>query len=237
MTSGPGYDKASGFKAAKFDDRIPRCLRIIRRLAPPRMLDVGCGDGFFMDLATRAGAGRLHMAGIELNARAAEMARAKGFDTRAGNVESAMPFPDGSFDLVFAGEIIEHVTDPDAMLREIHRVLSPSGNLLLTTPNLLAWFNRALVLAGVTPLFVEHSYRATYGPAYSLLHRVGKPVGHLRIFNWTPLRRVLEDNGFRIRLRWASACLPVPVVHQVDRLVARVYPRLGANFVVLAQRF
>ena len=231
-----GYDKSSGFKAEKFDDRIPRCLTVIRRLAAARMLDVGCGDGFFMQLARESGSGFERMAGLELNADAAAKARRRGFECDVWNVESPFSFGDSCFDLVFAGEVIEHLADPDVMLDQIHRVLAPGGHLLLTTPNLLAWFNRILVFMGITPVFVEHSYRATYGPAFSLFHRVGHPVGHLRIFTWTPLKRLLEDHGFRIRLRWGGAYLPVPIVHQLDRGIARIHPRLAATFIVLAQR-
>jgi SAM-dependent methyltransferase len=189
-----------------------------------------------MELALQAGAGHQRIAGIELSADAIAKARQKGFECQVSSAESRLPFEDSSFDCVFAGEIIEHLVDPDAMLDEAHRVLSPGGYLLLTTPNLVAWFNRMLVVAGVTPMYVEHSYRATYGPAYSILGRVGKPVGHLRIFTWTPLKRLLEDSGFRIRLRQGSAGLPIPIVHKIDQLVSHIYPRLAANFIVLAQR-
>jgi SAM-dependent methyltransferase len=233
---GTGYDKAGGYKAQKYDDRVPRCLAIIKNLAPARMLDVGCGDGFFMDLARTAGAGGQRMSGLELSSASVATARRRGFECEVGSAESAFPFGDSSFDLVFAGEVIEHLVDPEVMLAEVHRVLSPGGHLLLTTPNLLAWFNRFLVVAGITPVFVEHSYRATYGPAYSIFRRIGKPVGHLRIFTWTPLKHLLEDQGFRIRRRRGSAYLPLPIIHQLDQLVARIYPRLASNFIVLADR-
>lgn len=230
------YDKAAGYKADRNDDRIPRCLRMVAELSPPRLLDVGCGDGFFMALAASKGAGQDRMAGLELNAQAAEAARARGFECERWNAEEPFPFADASFDMVFAGEIIEHLVDPETMLAEARRVLAPGGYLLLTTPNLVAWFNRVLVLIGVTPMFVEHTYRVTYGPAYSLLKRTGHPVGHLRIFTWTPLRQVLKDNGFAIVSCVGSAGLPAPLVHQVDRLISHLRPRLAANFIVLARR-
>jgi SAM-dependent methyltransferase len=236
MRETSGYDKAAGFKAERFDDRIPRCIQLMKRLAPARLLDVGCGDGFFMALAMAAGAGRERIAGLELNESASEVARRRGFECLAWNAEQPFPFADATFDMVFAGEIIEHLVDPELMLVQAYRVLSPGGYLLLTTPNLLAWFNRILVAIGITPMFVEHSYRVTYGPAYSILRRKGHPVGHLRIFTWTPLKCLLEDNGFQIRSRLGSAGLPAPGIHRIDQVISRIYPRLAANFIVLAQR-
>lgn len=176
------------------------------------------------------------MAGLEVNSTAAEEARGRGFECATWNAEATFPFASGSFDMVFAGEIIEHLVDPELMLNEIHRVLVPRGLLLLSTPNLAAWFNRALLLLGVTPMFVEHSYRATYGPAYSLFRRKGKPVGHLRIFTWTPLQCLLSDNGFQVVKRLGSAGLPVPLVHRLDQAISHTYPRLAANFIVVARR-
>jgi SAM-dependent methyltransferase len=236
MREGSRYDKAAGFKAEDYDDRIPRCIQIVARLAPGRLLDVGCGDGFFMELASEAGAGRDQMAGLEVNEEAARIARNRGFDCQVWNAEATFPFASATFDMVFAGEIIEHLVDPETMLTQAHRVLKPGGHLLLTTPNLVAWFNRMLVVAGITPMFVEHSYRITYGPAYSILRRKGHPVGHLRIFTWTPLKCLLEDNGFRIRLRQGSAGLPARGIYQLDQVISHIYPRLAANFIVLAQR-
>jgi hypothetical protein len=60
------------------------------------------------------------------------------------------------------------------------RVLRPGGVLLLSTPNLAAWFNRSLVLLGVQPVFSEVSLRRVYG-------RPGREVaGHLRLFTRGP---------------------------------------------------
>lgn len=230
------FDGAAGYKADGFDDRIPRCLDIVAARAPRRMLDLGCGDGFFMDLAMARGCGRDVMAGVEISKAAAEIVRSKGYRCAAQSVEEAFPFPDDAFDLVFAGEVLEHVRDTDALLSEAYRVLAPGGRLLLTTPNLAAWFNRILLLFGITPMFVEHSYRATYGPAYTLFGRVGQPVGHLRIFTWAPLLAVLRQNHFEIEMKCASACLPFAGFHTLDKLISRTLPNLGANLIALARK-
>ena len=183
----------------RFDDRIPRCVDAVVEAGPNSLLDVGCGSGVFLQLVRERHPECSWMAGIERDEKQVEVARKRGFDCRPGRIDVEFPFADGSFDMVFAGEIIEHVADPDYLLCEIRRVLKPGGYLLLTTPNLVCWYNRLLVLAGVTPMFVEHSYYRNYGPSYSFARRVTPAVGHLRIFTLTPLKKILEHNGFDCR--------------------------------------
>jgi len=73
------------------------------------------------------------------------------------------PWPRPASTIVIMSELIEHLVDPDATLDEALRVLVPGGTLLLSTPNLAAWYNRALLLFGVQPVFTEVSLRGIYG--------------------------------------------------------------------------
>jgi 2-polyprenyl-3-methyl-5-hydroxy-6-metoxy-1,4-benzoquinol methylase len=205
-------------------------------LHPSRVLDIGAGDGYFLDRLSDAGLDSSELTGIELNADAVQRMREKGYNAHELSASSRYPFDDGHFDLVFAGEVIEHVVDPDAMLAECRRVLSPSGTLVITTPNLLAWYNRLLMLIGVTPFFVEHSYVQTYGPMYSLLKRASVPVGHLRVYNLTPLRALLQRNGFAVRSVEGCAFLPFAGLFQIDKAISRARPALASTFVVTASR-
>jgi SAM-dependent methyltransferase len=96
-----------------------------------RLLDVGFGAGTLLEAAQRAG---WHAFGVEVSARAVEHVREKGFEVFAGTLQEAA-YPENHFDVVTASEVLEHVPDPQNMLRDIARVLRPGGLLWLTTPH------------------------------------------------------------------------------------------------------
>src|SRR6185437_13075429 len=78
-----------------------------------------------------------------------------------------------------------------AGVAEARRVLRPGGSLLLSTPNLAAWYNRGLLALGIQPIFSEVSLRGVFG-------RPGRVVaGHLRLFTRRALTEFLAASGFR----------------------------------------
>lgn len=94
------------------------------------VLDVGCGAGNMIHHLARYGRVR----GIEVDARPVKIAQQRGYDVRLGDATQTIPFPDASFDLVTALDVIEHVDADENILREAFRVLRPHGALLITTP-------------------------------------------------------------------------------------------------------
>ncbi len=240
------YDFGAGGAAplAALEERQVTAIEMLRSVAGPQpesLLDVGCGDGLFVaELDARLGlsARGWSLHGVDVSRAMVQAATARPYSFAECNVEDGLPFADGSFAIVTAGEVIEHVYDPDRLLGEIHRILRPGGHLLLTTPNLQSWYNRALFLAGIQPLFYETSTTTSLigaGP----LRRIKKgsaPVGHLRVFNRRALLDLLESQGFRPLNVRAAVFESIPrSVRQVDRLFNR-WPSLASNLIVLASR-
>lgn len=91
-----------------------------------RLLDAGCGTGGNL---VAFGPGR----GVDPAAEAVEACRARGLDVVRGSLED-LPFADGSFDLVLAADVLEHVADDARALRELRRVAAPGALLVVTVP-------------------------------------------------------------------------------------------------------
>lgn len=157
---------------------------------PRTVLDIGCGDGTAAATAAPLLTGH-RIVGVDWSQDALTRARTNLPYTVRGEL-TALPLRSASADAVLFSEVIEHLVDPDTALAEIHRVLRPGGHLMLSTPNLAAWYNRALLLAGVQPVFSEVSLRAIHG-------RPGKEVvGHLRLYTPRALREFVTAAGFEV---------------------------------------
>lgn len=95
-----------------------------------RILDVGCGTGTMLTHLASYGQAQ----GVDIDEEAVGYCRERGLvDVRLGSAET-LPFEDNSFDLVTALDVVEHLDDDAAALREIRRVLRPGGKVLLTVP-------------------------------------------------------------------------------------------------------
>jgi len=96
-----------------------------------RILDAGCGSGRNMVALARRGT----VTGVELASQSLEVARARDLGpVLPGSLDEPLPFADGAFDLAVALDVLEHVRDDDAALRELARVVAPGGRLLVTVP-------------------------------------------------------------------------------------------------------
>jgi SAM-dependent methyltransferase len=136
----------------------------------------------------------------------------------------SLPFRTGSFAGLLTGELIEHVYDPVALLRECHRVLAPGGLLVLTTPNLAPVQDRLAFLFGRAPRQVD--------PLHPYLWL------HIRPFTASLLRRVLRQAGFApLALRSNHVGWRLPSGRWVtSRLFARLAPGLGGSLICAARR-
>jgi len=98
--------------------------------ADARILDAGCGSGRFMVELAQLGT----VTGVELSDTSVALARERQLgEVIAGSVLE-MPFADGSFDLAVSLDVIEHLEDDLAALRELRRTVAPGGALLITVP-------------------------------------------------------------------------------------------------------
>jgi 2-polyprenyl-3-methyl-5-hydroxy-6-metoxy-1,4-benzoquinol methylase len=119
--------------------RAHRFVAYLQRFAAgPDLLDIGCGTGEFCHEAGKLG---WKTVGVELTEDAAMVARTKsGLTVLAGDIMQEEMLPPASFDVVTLWGVLEHVPDPDGLLKACIRLLRPNGLILLETPNALALF-------------------------------------------------------------------------------------------------
>jgi 2-polyprenyl-3-methyl-5-hydroxy-6-metoxy-1,4-benzoquinol methylase len=138
--------------------------------AGERVLDYGCGDGAFAADLLAAGC-VVTMADVAQEALRRARARAPEAQAVQLTEGAPLPFDEDAFDVVWAGEVLEHVADVVGLLAELRRVLRWGGRLLATTP----WHGRLVVATD-----------AHFDPR----------TDHLRFFSARTLRAVLSDAGF-----------------------------------------
>lgn len=95
------------------------------------ILDIGCGQGDFLEAARRRG---WDAQGSEFSEAAVGLCRSRGLSVQQGSLAQS-PFGCGSFDVITAFEVLEHVNEPNELLSQVRRLLRPGGLFYLTTPN------------------------------------------------------------------------------------------------------
>ena len=112
-----------------------------------RVLDLGCRDGAL----TRAYAEGNEVVGVDADRDALAAAAELGIETHWADLDEPLPFDDASFDVVVAGELLEHLRDPLRLVAEARRVLRPGGTFVASVPNAYRFKNRLRFLLGRKP--------------------------------------------------------------------------------------
>lgn len=154
----------------------------------PRILDVGCGTGANLLMLSKYGQAE----GVDVSEDALAFCRARGLNEVKLGAGEELPYEDGTFDLVTAFDVVEHMDDDLAGLKEMRRVLRPGGRVLLFVP----------------------TFMFLWGLQDDVSH-------HRRRYRLPELHRVLEQAGFEVeRSTYANITffLPILLVRKLMRL-------------------
>jgi 2-polyprenyl-3-methyl-5-hydroxy-6-metoxy-1,4-benzoquinol methylase len=166
-------------------------LDMMSDLPPSRVLDVGCSGGLLAEQLRAAGHRVVGVDYLEVPG-----VRDRTDDFFVVDLEQGIPAEvGGRFDVVIAGDVIEHVSRPDLLLNEIRRVLRPGGQLMLSVPNFGHWYPRLRVSLGI----------------FGYDRRGILDQTHLRFFTRSTLRRIVRSAGFDVLAESATG-LPLGTV-------------------------
>lgn len=155
---------------------------------PPHILDVGCGTGANLLLLSKFGDAE----GVDVSADALSFCRERGLEKVKQGTAEQLPYDEATFDLVTALDVVEHLDDDLAGLKEMRRVLRPDGRVLIFVP--------------------------TFMFLWGLQDDVSN---HRRRYRMSELRAVLEQAGFEVeRTTYANITffLPILVMRKLMRL-------------------
>lgn len=163
------YEEEKQAMRSVFEDYL---TRINKYTETGNMLDVGAATGFFLRVARDRG---WNVAGVEISPQASAEAQNKGIKMHTGSLETST-FPNSYFDCITMFDLIEHVTNPHAVIKKTSEILKTNGLLVINTPNIGSLYARVL------------------GKQWHLLC----PPEHLILFNKKSIETLLTTYGFKI---------------------------------------
>ncbi len=191
-----------------FKKRVQTIFEWVPPADEARILDCACGRGFYLNMYRYVS--RCALVGLELDAEIIRKAQRNvghlpGITLTRGNIY-ALPFPDDYFDGVILSEILEHIEDDVAGLREVWRVLKPGGVVAITVPHANYPFLWDPINWTLERVFHTHIRR---GPL------AGIWANHVRLYRREQLRAVVEEAGFVVEAERSFTHYSFPFIHNL----------------------
>ncbi len=173
-----------------------------------RILDGGCGRGFYLRFIRHVS--RAELIGVELEfayLRAAQKALSgEGRIMLVNGSLGVLPFPAGYFDKAILSEVLEHVSDDVAVLKEVARVLKPGGLIAITVPNANYPFWWDPINKTLETLFKTHIRRGMLAGIWA---------NHIRLYTRDQLRQAVSLAGLENLAERSFTHYSFPFIHNI----------------------
>jgi ubiquinone/menaquinone biosynthesis C-methylase UbiE len=217
---------------------ILRKFKLLGNKKRRSVIDLGCGTGLILaELNEHA-----TTLGVDFSTLALQFCRQRGIDNMVCADVTRLPFDDASFDLLFALDLIEHISDDTALMKEMHRICRPRGMVMLTVPAYkFLWsehdealhhhrrysadeFRKLIAEAGFEPLKFSYCISFMYLPivVFRVLQKLIKPKG-------SPQTHLI------VLPKWINSLL-IRILKIEARLIRHVNFPFGISLICLAQK-
>lgn len=188
---------------------------ILEILKEGSVLDIGCGDGLLLEHLKNKGH---DVSGVDISAKAIEICKQRGLKCSQMDITDKLPFTDSSFDNVLLIDVLEHLFQPQDVLKEAYRVCKK--NIFISVPNFVSFPARLQVLLGKVP----ENNTARDGHAYWM--------------TWKVINNLLAQAGFEREIFVVNTVWErFPIIGSVTRFLARVNPSFFAvSFIIKARK-
>ncbi len=206
-------------------------LKLLDTNLHAKLIDLGCDNGeWTLRLANKIKTKYIY--GIEICPNAAEKAKKKRIDVKVSDLNESFPYPDNFFDIVHANQVIEHITNIDGFVKEIYRILKPSGCAVISTENLSGIDNLVALALGQQGFSQHISEIYHVGNKFSPHFQENmdkKSWTHKIIFTYYGLQQLLNIYNFKIDKVLTSGFFPLP------NLFSKIDP-IHSHFLIVKAR-
>lgn len=234
-------------KGESISPRELACIQIIKDYFPDNgtFADIGCGNGIMLKRLNDSSNKKIKYIGFDYSKFQLDILNKRKIKhnitvikTLHGDLEKKIDLISESVDFIFLGEVIEHMYNPDFLIKECYRLLKKDGYILLTTPNFCSWYNRILFLFGIQPIFYETSVVNSLNGCGILkrFKKSTKPVGHVRLFTKDAIIDILKSYQFNIKKVTGVTTDILPKIVQKIESILFFFSNSSSILIVLAKK-
>ncbi len=194
-----------------------------------RVLDIGCGTASLGKTIKQII--KCEVVGVTYSQTEANLASQVIDQVLVADINDFDPASLGKFDCIICSHILEHLYNPQVLLRKLHDNLTNDGILVIALPNILYFKQQRWE-------FIKGNFKYTDG---GLMDKT-----HFRFFDWEEALDLVKSSGFQIIYNYADGNFPLPIIRKVklftplcsylDKLASRIFPGLfGIQFIIIAK--